>query len=244
MRFLLTCFLALYLTASMAAEEALLLPWTERKPFQYLDEKGQLAGILYDLGERIFGKAGIEHKWADIPANRILLSLSANEQKLCLVGWFKTPEREKMARISLPIYRDKPLRGVLAINHPLKAGASLDSIFANLALKILVKQSYSYGAQMDQRLAARQGTGIERVVIDNARMLLMIGAQRADITFMPQEEIDFHAATTPNFARDFKVIDFDELPAGNTRHVICSLQVSDETMQRIDATIRASIQVK
>ena len=76
--------------------ETILLPWTERRPFQYVDSDGKLKGILFDLGEKIFTKAGVPMKWVEIPANRILSTLKANEQPICLVGWFKTPERRKL----------------------------------------------------------------------------------------------------------------------------------------------------
>ncbi|XHS77017.1 substrate-binding periplasmic protein [Burkholderiaceae bacterium UC74_6] len=242
--------------------EVISLPWTERRPFQFIDGQGKLKGILVDLGEEIFTKAGVPKKWVETPAGRIAQSLLTDKEPLCLVGWFRTPEREKIAKISLPIHRDRRQLAVVRADSPISGERGLRALMGDKHFTLLVKAGYSYGAYLDSLIAARKDekgeksepgekgeradkvARIESVVGDHARMLAMIHLGRADLMFLTPEEVDYYAAENPRFTNEFKVIAFKEIPAGNLRHILCSKQVSDETMSRLDAAIRSSIKIK
>jgi polar amino acid transport system substrate-binding protein len=229
--------------AQATTPDTITLPWTERQPFQYIDNDGKLKGILYNLGEQIFTKAGIRSQWAETPANRIIRELEENTERQCLVGWFKTPEREKIAKITLPIYQDKPLRGIIRADNKSVRIKTASALFADASIKVLIKQGYSYGVQLDELIASRNGQNIERSVGDHTRLVRMLREQRTDLLFLTQEEIDHYTATAPDFAKDFKVINFTDLPSGNFRHILCSKRVPDATIEKLNQAIKATIKL-
>jgi polar amino acid transport system substrate-binding protein len=217
------------------------LPWTERQPFQYIDSDGKLNGILFDLGEKIFLKAGVPMKWEEIPAKRILMSLERNQEKICLVGWYTTEERQKFAHFTLPIYEDKPIKGIVRANSSMKQGILIDDIAKKSDINILVKQGYSYGTMIDQLLAARNEKNVQRVFGNHLTLLKMLQLKRADIVFLSQEEIDFYLESDPSFIRDFSVISFKELAMKIPRYIICSKQVPLDTINKLNKAIKESI---
>lgn len=230
---------------SQAAEhEAITLPWTERKPYQYIDGNGKLKGILFDLGETIFARAAIPMKWAEVPANRIVLQLKQNQTPLCLVGWFKTAEREQLARLTLPIYQDQPLRGLVRADSNIRQGMAITELASATDIHVLVKQGYSYGDSIDALFATRRSKNVHKVAADHTKMIHMIKLGRADIMFLPQEEIDFYAMGDAAFRKDFSIIQFDELAEGNFRHIICSKKVSQANIEKLNQAIAATVKQK
>lgn len=234
----------LQVQAQASQADVVALPWTERKPFQFVDRDGKPSGLLYELGRDIFTAAGVPMKWVEVPAARIGRSLLTDDARLCLVGWFRTPEREKIAKISLPIYRDHPQVGVARADSRIGEKRSLLSITEDRSIRILVKQGYSYGTYLDSLLALRKGQAIESVVADHARMLVMLQRGRADLIFLTQEEVDYFSSENPHFNNEFRAIPFKELPVGNQRHILCTKQVPDEIMDRLNAAITTIIRNK
>ena len=230
--------------SAQGVSDVIILPWTERVPFQYINSDGKLAGILYDLGEKIFKKAELAVKWQEVPANRILLMLERNDERVCLVGWYKTPAREAVSNISSEIYRDKPLRGVLRSDSKYKNLPSLKSLSADTGIELLFKQGYSYGAIVDELIASRSEKHIQRVTGNNSTILKMITLYRADLTFLPQEEIDAHREVDASFDVNFSVVKFAELKEGNTRHIVCSKNVALETIAKLDKEIQTTLRNK
>jgi uncharacterized protein (TIGR02285 family) len=229
---------------TVGPSSTVVLPWTERIPFQYRDGGGKPVGILYDLGEKIFVKANVPREWREIPANRIALMMERDQEPTCLVGWFKTQEREKAFKVTLPIYQDKRLAGVMRADAAIKPGRPIQNLINDSSVSIVVKQGYSYGTVLDELIEARKGSGIERSVGDHATLLKMIEAKHASIVFFPQEEITFFGSTNPAFEKTFKVVPFAELSDGNFRHVICSKSVPDDTIKALNGAIKASIKLK
>jgi polar amino acid transport system substrate-binding protein len=220
------------------------LPWTERQPFQFIDSDGKLKGILFDLGEKIFSKAGVRMKWEEIPAKRILLLLERNQEKICLVGWYMTEERQKIARITMPIYEDRPIKGIVRADSSLKQGILMEDISKNSDINILVKQGYSYGATIDQLLVEKAEKNVQRVFGNHLTLLKMLQLKRADIVFLSQEEIEFYLMSDPNFAKEFSVISFKEIVTNSPRYIICSKQVPLEVITKLNKAIKETIKLK
>ncbi len=244
---LLLCFLVLtssQVLAQAGSSEFISLPWTERRPFQFVDGDGMLKGVLAELGNSIFADAHVPMKWVETPASRTARSLATDSDRICLVGWFRTPEREKVAKISLPIYRDRPQVGIVRADFRIGENRSLRSLVADKTIRLLTKQGYSYGAFLDELIAGRKGGNVDSVVADHGRMLMMVLRQHTDLIFLTREELDFYTARDPALMGGVKAISFKELPAGNQRHILCSRQVPDETMARLDAAIRANSRIK
>lgn len=232
-------------TAVQAAPiEDLTVLWTERRPFQYTDDDGRTKGILVDLGKSVFNKAGIAFNWQEVPANRVLMELKVNEKSLCAVGWYKTEEREAIAQFSLPVYQDKPLRGVFRSSVDVEQGVAGKAVLTNPKVRLLLKQGFAYGKFVDDLIALKNPAEIQRVVGDARNLLRMLRADRADMVMLAQEEIDYYSKLDPDFRKDFKVIVFNEAPEIDRRYIMCSKRVSPQTMKQINAAIEGVVRLK
>ena len=242
--FLLTVPFAAIAAGPPPSSESLLILWTERRPFQYTDEDGQAKGVLVDLGKAIFNRAGIAFNWQEVPANRVLMELQVNDRPLCAVGWYKTEEREAIAQFSLPVYQDKPLRGVFRASVSVEQGVTGKAVFTNPKMRLLLKQGFAYGKFVDDLIAMKNPAEIQRVVGDARNLLRMLRADRADMVMLAQEEVDYYSKLEPDFRKDFKVIVFNEAPELDKRYIMCSKRVTPQMMKQINAAIESTVKLK
>lgn len=133
--------------AALPAEESISLHYNERPPYLVSGADGQATGLTAEPAAAAFRRAGIPYAWVQTPALRQLKLLRENTGRDCLVGWFKTAERERYARYTLPTYRDRRIIALTgAGNSRLAEGGRLDAWLADPELTLLVKDGYSYGA--------------------------------------------------------------------------------------------------
>lgn len=67
-----------------------------------------------------------------------------------------------------------------------------------------------------------------------------LAAQRADFMLIDQDDFDFLTASNADFRGDGLVrIEYPDMPQGLKRYILCSQQVGDDTMRRINAAIAA-----
>ncbi len=210
-----------------------------RRPF-YMSDGNRVFGLVADPIARAFEAAGIPHIWKETPARRQLSIIERNEDKSCAAGWFKTPEREAYARYTLPIYQDKPFVAITRTDNEYltETETTLDQILKEWRLKILVKEGYSYGQFIDERLkvfAPRQIT----TTAENWNILKMIENYRADYSFMTEEEAQDLLVSLKVNAAKFKIVRLTDIPSGDRRYIICSKKVDADIIDRLDAAIRS-----
>ena len=213
------------------------LYYHERRPY-YVTDGEEVMGVVADPITLVFRKADIPFFWVRTPAARQLDLIRENRSLACAAGWFKTPERERFARYTLPVYRDRPFVGITrADNELLAAEETLDRVFQEGRLRLLIKSGYSYGTYIDSKLARHTPWQI-RTTTDNYGMLKMIRERRADYCFMTEEEASDPLAFTRLNRRNFKIIRFMDIPEGNSRYIICSQKVPQADIDRLDGAIR------
>ncbi|MFM8454054.1 MAG: substrate-binding periplasmic protein, partial [Gammaproteobacteria bacterium] len=79
----------------------------ERPPYTFT-ENNQPAGSLIKIAEAILKKSGLEFEFAPRSTNRMLAEIKSLPNT-CVVGFFKTPERETFAKFTQPIYQNAPM---------------------------------------------------------------------------------------------------------------------------------------
>jgi uncharacterized protein (TIGR02285 family) len=225
------------------SSEPITIRYSERKPFQYTDESGQPAGQLITRTASVFAKAGIPVIWKSEPFSRSMLRVQANSGRDCSVGWFKTAEREAYARFTLPIYQDGPQQGFARADFLLAKGQTAKALLADTRTRLLLKQSFVYGAYLDGLISAMPETQVQRVSVEIPTMLMMLHADRANLTFISQEEAELYA-TEPDFPiNDFQLISLPDIPVGELRYLICSKRVPNSVIQRLNKAIRTELKV-
>lgn len=239
MRFLRAALIALpgLVPFTGAAVEPIEVYYNERPPYLVSSPDGRsVSGLTGTPAALAFQRAGIAHTWVHMPTTRQIATLKQNERAACAVGWFRNGERERFARYTRPIYRDRP---TVALAH---AGFDprlprLDDIFARSpGTKVLVKSGFSYGPYIDA-LLARWPQASLTTTSENTEMVRMVAMQRGDFMFAAEEEADY-LVEKAGVPRDrVRLMRFSDMPDGEYRHIICSMKVPAMLIERLDAAI-------
>lgn len=228
----------LALSPALAGAEALTMVFRDKPPYSYV-ENGVQRGFLLDRTRRILDLAGVEAQFADLPPRRIFLEIKNNTQPICSFGWYKIPEREAYAKFSQPIHQDRPhvvLAGPRSADR-VAQHRSLKSLLAASELTLAVVDGVSYGPEIDAMIRSFPGT-VDRSLISPLQVAQKVALSRADFMFIDQEDYDYLMATDAGFRKDgLARIEYPDLPPGLKRHILCSRQVSDATMAKIDHAI-------
>lgn len=76
----------------------------EFPPFEYVDERGELAGFDVDLARMIAGELGVPVEFQQVNFNSIILTLVTGEVDLIISGMTATPERALQVSYSDPYF--------------------------------------------------------------------------------------------------------------------------------------------
>ena len=101
--------LALILTAcAPAAKKITVATDATFKPFEYMDDKGNMVGFDIDLMNEIAKKANLSIEWVNVPFESLLAGLSTCQYDMAIAGISITPARQKDMLFSDP-YMDAGL---------------------------------------------------------------------------------------------------------------------------------------
>lgn len=226
---------------ALAAADTLHVYYFEYPPYYYHLPSGQPTGLIVELSQRIFARAGIDARLEFIPAKRILHEIQSG-RPVASLGWFKTPERETFARFSQPVYINKPVELLFLREHAARF-QSYDTLEALMDSRQFVAGrvgGFSDGPYIDA-LMARFPDRVVEVPGDSVRLIAMLQADRFDFVLAPPEEVGplFDAAGVSSSA--FMLQPMSDIPAGNIRHIMYSLTVDQDLIRRIDDAIVAEI---
>jgi polar amino acid transport system substrate-binding protein len=215
----------------------IIMHYYERRPFHYTAENQQVEGLVVTPTMQVFKKIGIPIVWKVTPANRILATLKANIGADCSTGWYKTVERESYARFTLPIYNEKPLIGLSRTDFSAPEGISAKELFAQPKFKLLVKQGFVHGAYLDKLIAQMPPQNIIKVSDEVSSIVRMVKSGIGDLTTTTQEEAEFYVSQAGFGIKDFRVLHFPDVPAVEKRYILCSKQVSEDVINKLNAEI-------
>lgn len=212
------------------------LHYNERPP--YAVKTGATAkGITADPAAKAFEKAGIPFEWIATPAKRQTLIFQENTGCDCGVGWFKNPEREKFALFSAPIFKDKPQVAIVRKDEArIKDGSKLDEVLTDKSVILLVKDGYSYGAALDEKIS-KHGANVQKTTGENINMIKMIAAKHADYFILAPEEAESLVQAAGLNMADFKLVTFSDMPEGNLRYIMCSKKVGEAVIKKLNAAL-------
>lgn len=223
-------------------ESLIYLHYNERPPY-LVTTQTDVEGLTGSPTTLIFEKSQIPFQWQQTPSKRQIYILQQNKGRDCLPGWFKTPEREKYAKYTLPIYQDKPQIALArADNDRIPSSGTVKDFFSNSELTLLVKDGYSYGEFIDRKIQNFKPVRIETTV-ENSGMLKMIYARHADYFFIAPEEAEGLINASTFDLNDFKIIRFTDIVAGEKRYILCNFQVEDSLIERLNAAIRQYVDI-
>jgi hypothetical protein len=173
-----------------------------------------------------------------MPPKRQLSSIQSNSERICGVGWFKSPEREMFARFTNPLYQDQPtavlIRADIADDF---ISSTTHDLFTSPDLTLLLKSGYSYGGFIDGKLKKHSPRTVTTTGTTQ-RMLDMIAKGQADYFFLPTDEAEtlLTGTETPQL---FRLLELPEMPHGDTRYIMCSKQVTENEIDALNKAMTA-----
>ncbi len=227
------------ISSTVTAQTQVQLYYGERAPYAVTDEHGTVHGLTATPAAMAFKQAGISFQWKKIPFKRQLAIIKHNKITACGIGWFKKPAREEFARFTNVIYQDRPSivlskkgSGVV------EQYTDVRSLLQDKSIKLLVKDSFSYGTYVDEQITKYQPETIVVVGSNNIQMLQMILSGRADYFFAAEEEAEEMIISAGYAMSEFQLHRFTDMPAGNSRYIACSQQVTPETIELLNQALR------
>ena len=223
--------------AGFSYSDALTVSYIERPPYYYTDQR-RATGFLLEKVRKIFLDAGIAVTFQVRPPNRVIHEIKRGGDN-CSVGWFKTLEREQFAKFSLPIYRNSPIV-ILTVKqqqHRFSPYRSLGEVFADQTLVMASIGAFSYGAYIDQLIEATSPR-LQRISTRQTILPKLILSGRANYMLVAPEEIETLLDSADLNPKDFVAIKMSDIPDGNRRYIICSKEVSDNIIGKLNFSIK------
>lgn len=227
---------ALVVAGFCQADDKITLNYNVRPPYIVEEADGSASGLTATPAANAFKTAGIAFGWAKTVPNRQLAMVQENKEKNCAIGWYKTEEREAFAKFSKALYRDKPAVLILNSSFKVKDNARLEEVLSMPGIKVLIKEKFSYGPYIDAALARLKP---QTLVSNgsNTQMLQLIAAKSADVMFAAPEEANYLIEQS-NVSKDkFSQFKTADMPEGSERYLICSKNVPDEVIARLNKAI-------
>lgn len=221
------------------ADAPIELRYNERPPFQVTGADGKLGGTVGTLAQQAFADAGLPYVLIVTPFNRQRAIVEANRVPSCMIGWRRTAERARIGKFTVPLADGKLQGAVTRADNPyMKNGGLLQETLGNRALRLLVKDNYSVGDELDGAIA-RAAPPRLHTTVESRNMLEMLLLGRADYMFMSEEEVaGVIAAPGSGLKPDqFRYIHFADLQARVDRRLWCSQIVPDAVIERLNAAI-------
>jgi len=228
-------FLLLLLASPAFATPEIVIEYRDKPPYHYT-ENGQPKGFLLDRVQQVFRKAGFHPVFNEVPPKRIFQDIQANDKTVCSPGWYKLPERELFARFSRPIHQDKPHLVLTAAIQTVGRHPSLKSLMADQSLTLGVADGVSYGPELD---AAFLGMAVPpiKATVSPLQLAKMVAAHRVDYMLIDQEDFTQIGQKAEFSELNLTPIKFPDMPPGLKRYLICSKNVDDRTMAKLDKAI-------
>jgi len=217
------------------AEEPIVLHYYTRPPFMERDAGNHILGLTATPAADAFNKAGISFVWKETPAKRQLAVIASNTGRDCGLGWYRTAERDAIGKFSVPIRSDRATVGVA--RRDFQPGSTrLADIVSNPSVRIFQKDGLTYGQEIPGILA-RAKSKVQILTRDQVTLAQMVGLQRADFMFALPEEAEL-LVQSPALARyGLKTITFSDIKGGDTRHILCSKRVDEDTLARLNQAL-------
>lgn len=237
---LIVCFLLLLVAPSGVSAEDSGLPdslrvtYLEFPPYYFTNLDGKPDGFLLKKTDKLLRAAGIEPVYESLTAKNVLMELKGLNP-VCSIGWFKTPQREKFAQFSTPIYRNLPLH-ILYLKQNVRnfrGKQSLKDFLEDENLTIGLADGYSYGPAVDEMFAQSKPKTFV-VTGEQPQLVRSLAAGEFDYMLAAPEEIRTLVEKNRLSAELFGSLKLADIPAGNERHLMFSRGVPGVVVERIN----------
>jgi len=237
----LTPLLALF-SAAAWAEQATPLPVHTLEAPRGADGRPQAHPVtgLQERMQKVFDAAGLSVRFEPVPLRRSLEALRRNDEAFCVLGVFRTPEREGFARYSraVALEEQQVLIASSTVAAQLRQLGSAQQALHDSRFQLLVFEGVSYGVELDRWLALRPQPPV-RASAGTARPLPMLARGHADLMIGARSELEAMRQREGYAPGRFEAVLLPGMPPPPTRHLLCSLKVAPAWVARFDAALPA-----
>ncbi|MYM24977.1 transporter substrate-binding domain-containing protein [Duganella sp. FT135W] len=230
---------ALFSGAAWSAPATLTVAWRDKPPYHYTED-GMAKGFLLERARSVFDSAGLTVRFVNEPQKRIWANFQHGATNYCSISWYRLPEREAVAQYSQPLHEDLPHTVLIApgMANRVKAHTTLASLLTDPTLTLGAVEGVSYGPALDAMIKTSKNQIMSRTV-ETTQMLRMLTVGRASFMFADREDWEFFSAKN-KASQSVVRYDLPDMPAGMKRHIVCSRDVSQETMNKLNQAIAAT----
>ncbi|NDV28219.1 ABC transporter substrate-binding protein [Desulfovibrio sp. JC010] len=228
-------FLCLFYVPSYA--EQITVGYIELPPYYFTTADNKPEGFLLHLTKQIMEKAGHKCTYKSMPSKRILHTIKKGGN-FASIGWFKTRERKEYAKFSLPIYENEPFGLLLRTEDHKKfyKFRTLKDVLAQDQFKTGYVAGHSMGEYVD-RLLRQHPQSVHSLSGTTQQLIKMLHNGKIDFCLLAPEEISTIIKQSGYKEDYFYFMSLADIINGNKRHLIFSRDVSDATIQEINAAI-------
>ncbi len=193
---------------------------------------------LQERMHKVFEAAGLRVRFEPVPLRRSLEALRRNDEAFCVLGVFRTPERESFGRYSraVELEEQQVLIAPAAVAAQLRQLGSAQVALHDSRFQLLVFEGVSYGVELDRWLALRPQPPV-RASAGTARALSMLERGHADLMIGARSELESMRRREGYAPLRFEAVLLPGMPAPPTRHLLCSLKVEPTWLARFDAAL-------
>lgn len=208
-------------------------------PMMYTDAQGRAAGSLVERVRKVWPAELAMPPLIPAPLKRSLQDILQGAEPICLVGVFKTPEREASAWFSSPIYRESPsvFLATRSAAPRMRKFPSAQALVEDPGLRLLLTDGASYGLQLDAWLRQR-GAGMLRVSAPPARQVHMLLRGHADFMFTDLDEATHLLKDLGTAAASLEVVRLPGMAESPTRHLMCQRDLDRAWLEALDERLR------
>ncbi len=226
---------ALAVALNVHSRELIKLYYEEREPYSSLRADGVVNGLIANPVSRAFTFSDVAFKWVSVPFKRQLVQLKDNTEAACGMVFFKTEEREKFGKFTHAIYRDGITVMLSRQDFQPEKNMHLIDAMSMKGARMLRKEASFYGPFIEDAMLKVKPTVVSTTA-EMRNMALMLIADRADYTMLTMEEANYLIASIPD-GDQLHVFRPVDMPSGQYRYIMCSKQVPDEVITRLNKAI-------
>ena len=164
--------------------------------------------------------------------------INGDPRPACAVGLYRTPDRAKLGKFTLPIFFSLPHDFVVRSDNPkIQHTDSMTSLLANPAVRMVLRNGYSYGASVDAMLNNANAV-ILRPYEDSHGRIKLVLAGMVDVAMFTPEEVDYLIKQFGDEGKVLAVKHFNDSPAGEPTYVYCNMSVDDEVINALNHVLK------
>jgi polar amino acid transport system substrate-binding protein len=216
--------------------ETITVAWRQKPPQQYI-ENGKEKGALLELAKQVFADTKLNARFVEEPAKKIWHNFSNGTTNYCSFGWYKISGREAIVQFSQSFHKDPPHTLIVSAKalNKVQTHKTLMNLLQDSQLSLAIVDGVSYGETIDD-LFRQSKNRIIRSSAAPAIMARMINADRASFMLIDREDWHHLQATESNL-NELTQLDMQDMPPGLDRYIICSNDVAQAVMNKINLSL-------